>query len=69
MESKQDDIKESFQELIDLLFKCDKEGKKCKHCKYKNECIIFLRTTLGVCLQYILASMMVKEKEVADIYQ
>lgn len=51
-------IKANLQEIIDALMDCEKKGRKCRKCKLRKEgCLLFVRDSVAVALQFILATM------------
>ena len=53
--------KKDIEDVIEALTFCEKEGKKCKKCKKKDECILFVRSAVAVCLKLLLKKKTIKE--------
>jgi len=45
----------NIKEVIKALAFCDENGRKCKKCKEKDECTLFLRSSISVCLNLLLS--------------
>lgn len=43
-----------MEAVIDALTFCEETKKKCKKCKKKTECLIFMRNSIAVCLRLLL---------------
>jgi len=54
--------------VIKSLLECEDENKSCRFCKLrKNGCILFIRDSVAVALELLLADMILrKEKEEKD---
>lgn len=48
------ETKKNIQEVINALLFCDKEGAICKKCRKKSECLLFIRSSIAVCLRLFL---------------
>lgn len=53
--------KAEVEAVIKALTFCEKEGRKCKKCKDRGECKLFIRSSIAVCLQLLLG-----KKNIAD---
>lgn len=52
------DTRADLQKIITSLLECETEGKTCKKCPLrKNGCLLFVRDSVAVALQFILSSM------------
>jgi len=47
------DVKEQLNILIGGLQDCELNKRKCKKCKKKDECLLFMRSCIAVALTYI----------------
>jgi len=51
-------VKGDLQKIIDALLECETKGRSCKKCKLRrNGCLLFVRDSLAVALQFILSGM------------
>jgi hypothetical protein len=58
-------IKRDIETVIEALAFCEKEGKSCKKCKsLEKDCLIFMRSSIAVCLKLLLNHKVVKD----DLY-
>lgn len=60
-------VKDDLKTIIESLLDCESKGRKCKKCKDKDECLIFIRGSIAVALQFILNELD-KDKIPESIY-
>lgn len=54
-------IKKSLEDVIEALLECEEKKKNCRKCKLrKRGCLLFMRDSIAVALQFILANMNVQ---------
>ena len=63
-----DDVEEAvankLEECAEHLLSCELEGKKCKKCKEKDGCLIFIRTVLAALCRIEAARMATPDKNI-----
>ena len=64
------DIGKDIQKVINALMFCEQNNSKCRKCKKKKKenCLLFIRDSIAVALQFILGSLEVPEMRDTGFY-
>ena len=50
--------KRDLEQVIEALLECDEKNRNCRKCKKrKNGCLLFMRDSIAVALQFIVGNM------------
>ena len=61
VEEVEDKIAEQLEECAELLLSCELENKKCKRCKEKENCLIFIRSVVAALCRIHVAQMTIPQ--------
>ena len=65
-----EDITEKIAEKLELcsklLLECEEEDKKCKKCKDKDNCLLFIRSVVSALCKIEVARMSIPENETPE---
>ena len=66
LEVLEDKIGNQLEECADLLLACELEDKKCKKCKKKADCLLFIRSVLAALCKIEVARMLTGDKKIPE---
>ena len=58
------EVVKKLEECVTFLLSCELEGKSCKRCKEKDNCLIFIRTVLAAVCRIEIARMATPNKNI-----
>ena len=59
-------VAEHLETCATILLSCEEENKKCKRCRDKENCLIFIRSVLAALCKMEVARMKILDKETPE---
>ena len=66
VENVEDKIVKKLEECATFLLSCELENKKCKKCKDKDNCLIFIRSVVAALCRIQIAQMTIPTTNIAE---